>query len=684
MLLAGCILTGCKKEKGTENPEKPAITIWEVKASSHGVEFMLTPVNAPSYRYAVVRAANQSGTIDYITVNSAITGTFTVDNLMPGTEYIIKAEAVNEAGETVQNQCTFVTEPSPVAYAVVENLVVFHNRIVVNVASSNCLTILYAVSPASASEPSLVQFMSEQTTGTVSLQIGGLTANTEYKLYIYPVNVDGDQGDLIVEAFRTPLNVVQVAVASTNELSNSVTFTLSLTNIATLYHAHTLRGAPEPGAQDYVQKTIENNAQTTTVTVDGLIRGTLYTAYFYGTSLESVSSAVVPRNFEAVDNSINLSLNATANSYICTGLTEYRFNAAVKGNSAESVGTPVLAKLLWTDKANMIHSVTLENQQVRFVLAGYGNGVIAVTDAQDKVLWSWHIYAPEEAVADDRYVNHFGGTYYVMDRNFGAMRSRNGNDCMLYQWGRKDPFPNKADNPPNVFKEGAGAAVNFVATWPPVNYTSAGATNSENIAYSVANPTVFIYSNSANNAAPNYQSWTTTPQWDLWGDIDGHQASYQTGNWSHAKTMYDPCPPGYRVSNAWTATGFTATGTSVVAANIPAHLNVLEGGSWGIAWNASDYGIFRRYPGDTQGTYWPCTGSRNPASGATVRGTQAEHFFSTPDSGGTFASYMQVHGQAVGPKGGHPSSSTMAYGHAVRCVRYKSETQTNLSEYANP
>lgn len=669
VLLAVCIIvTGCKKDKVMNNNEKPAITIWEVKPSSHGVEFMLTPVSAAYYQYIVVMAAAQSGT-EFISVNSTVTATLVVDGLVPDTEYVIKAEAVNGAGEIARNQYTFVTDPSPLAYAAVENLVVFHNRIDFDVVTTDCRTILYAVAPAS-DEQSLVQFNSVQATGeTVSLQIGQLSENTGYKLYIYPVNADGEKGDLVVQAFRTPRNVVEVAVASVDELSASATFTLSLTGVSTLYYCHTLRGAPQPGEQDYSQKVIDNNAQTTTVTIDGLTRGNLYTAYFYGTNQEGVSGAVVSSNFEAADNSINLSLDATANSYICTALTEYKFNASVRGNSTQSVGTPAGAKLLWTDKANIINSVTLDEQSVRFVLAGYGNGVIAVTDAQDKILWSWHIYAPEEAIADERCVNHHGATYYVMDRNLGAMKSRSGMDCLLYQWGRKDPFPNVH----TAFRDGTGTAATFVTLWPPVDYASTGANTEANIAYSIANPATFI--SSATTGGTNDQSWMMMPDMTLWGDDAGFGAIYNNGNWSGDKSIYDPCPAGYRVANYNTFSGFTITGANSSNA---AEFNVINS-DWGTG--ATGHWFFRRYAGDTQGTYWPNTGSRDPITGIVARGTQAEHFFSnTTGSTGTRARYMQVHATAVGVV----SSSITAYGHALRCVRYKSETQTNSSDYTHP
>lgn len=380
-------------------------------------------------------------------------------------------------------------------------------------------------------------------------------------------------------------------------------------------------------------------------------------------------TALVPREV------IDLSADATANSYIVNEIgKEYKFNATVKGNSTESVGTPVSAKLLWTDKANIISSVTLKNQSVRFTLEGNGNGVIAVMDDLSNILWSWHIYAPEEAIADEKYVNHYdevntrgGATYYVMNRNFGAMKSRSGVDCLLFQWGRKDPFPNVH----TAFKDGTGTAATFVTMWPPVEYNATGDGANNNVAYAVAHPATFI--TSSTTVTPNFQSWMTAPDMNLWGDMGGFAATYENGGWSGNKTIYDPCPAGYRVANVKTFSGFTTTGLD--ANNVPANYNVVSP-DWGEG--ATGHWFFIRYEGDTEGTYWPNTAGRNATTGVIERGNFADHYCSnTTGGGGTSARALQIYGTRVNPVAG----SVTAIGHALRCVRYKSETETNSSDY---
>ena len=653
----------CRKEE-KDDAEMPAITIWEVKASSYGVEFKLTPTNAVYYRYAVTETPAPASP-DFTTVESTVTGTFSVNGLTPEEDYVIIAEAVNADGVPVRAEHEFKSTSAP--SATIENITAYYNRITFDVVPTNCVKIYYAIGTQGGQEPDFDTFSNVETTEKVSLSVDGLLPETGYTLYVYPENAEGELGEKVTYDISTSKNIVIVEVISVEEQSREATLRLSLTGVSELYYCYTEEGSAAPTEDDYVMKAIENDASETEITFTGLSIGHKYTAYLYGKN-EYSSGQTVQQNFEAVDNSINLSENATANSYICQDLAEYRFNATVKGNSDESIGTPVSVSVVWSTVADMFSSVYIDVPYVRFSLKAHGNALLAVSDENGKILWSWHIYSPEEPVTDDRYVNYYESTYYVMDRNFGAMKADSGNDCILYQWGRKDPFPNKH----TAYKNGTGSTVTFIEEWLPVEYTQAGSSNEDIIEFSIANPATFI--TSSTNASPNYQSWTSTPDMSLWGDQMGYQATYQTGDWSAAKTIYDPCPPGYRVANLNTVSGFTTTGANSSA---PEEFNVINS-DWGNG--ETGYWIFRRYPGDTEGTYWPNTATRNPATGKVERGTQAEHWFiQTTGRDAIKARYSQIYGTRVFNK---TSSCPPAYGHAIRCVRYKSETETMSSDYS--
>lgn len=238
----------------------------------------------------------------------------------------------------------------------------------------------------------------------------------------------------------------------------------------------------------------------------------------------------------------DLSEAGYANCYVVSKAGLYSFNASVIGNgefgmvpnsgfhTTDPTISPVSAEILWEDRAGVIAGAVCSDGRISFVSTGIeGNALIAAKDAEGTILWSWHIWSVNDTIDDQVYVNSTTGTYTVQDRNLGAIRDDRGvdNDWLdavgvLYQWGRKDPF--------TVVRNGTDVQKQL--------YT----TNSSkvSIAESIANPTVFEGSGNS--------SWEDTGNSSMWINAQ--------------KTIYDPCPSGYRVidKNAWK--GFTIDGNS--------------------------------------------------------------------------------------------------------------------------
>ncbi len=225
----------------------------------------------------------------------------------------------------------------------------------------------------------------------------------------------------------------------------------------------------------------------------------------------------------------NLSKNGTANSYIVTKAGDFKFKT-VKGNSAESVGTVAKAEVLWEtyntttapEAKSVIAAVGVDGDYIVFSTPETlkpGNALIAAKDASDKVLWSWHIWIPETEIA----TSTFGGIVKngMMDRNLGALVATDANGVdgrsigMLYQWGRKDPFP------------GASS----VSSSDPIAVQGSVSLSSDKTNFTVAetieNPTVYVKTGGDSN-----KTWMTDEE-------------KSTAFWGVEKTMYDPCPPGY-------------------------------------------------------------------------------------------------------------------------------------------
>ena len=162
-----------------------------------------------------------------------------------------------------------------------------------------------------------------------------------------------------------------------------------------------------------------------------------------------------------------------------------------------------------------------------------GNALIAAYAADGTtILWSWHIWVtPYAKVLDGTGTNGYihtqtdnnHNTYEWMDRNLGALNTyrEDKNRNLYYQWGRKDPFYDKTQN----------SAISSVIT-------AADKGNALNFDVSVKNPTVFFQQQSGKSGTWHGGSAAITNLWD-----------------PNTKTVFDPCPAGWRVPAkvAWEA-----------------------------------------------------------------------------------------------------------------------------------
>lgn len=217
---------------------------------------------------------------------------------------------------------------------------------------------------------------------------------------------------------------------------------------------------------------------------------------------------------------------ASANCYIVSEPGLYKFKAYM-GNSPDIITGGDHAEILWETACNTAPIATrsiikgvsydAESNYVCFQLpnpVNPGNALIAVMDAQDVVLWSWHIWIPATPVTAVEEGN-FSATGKVMSRNLGALvdatiatPTPSESFGLLYQWGRKDPFPGLCSDGPVAV---AGTAV--TAQEGPVS-----------VAESIQHPTVISFKESK----------------------DWQNDSDPSSLWLEAsKTVYDPCPPGY-------------------------------------------------------------------------------------------------------------------------------------------
>ena len=302
------------------------------------------------------------------------------------------------------------------------------------------------------------------------------------------------------------------------------------------------------------------------------------------------------------DEVVDLSAEATANSYIAPTQSTLKFRATVKGNGENRDNSRYVAThgvdINGASYADVVWEATYDGDKTRSVRIvettpiyadGYiylrtgdieGNALIAVYDGGGKLLWSWHLW-----VTDAEIGHSTANDLEWMDRNLGALTTEMGdisNRGMLYQWGRKEPFlPSPAEYvvmPTHSYDENYDLTetkeeyaaiqeeierqrivvnINNPQTgdgeyeWEYVGYPAPVALNAPgNIEYAVEHPTTFLGCRSDIAIGEYLFDWYM--QQDLM-NTSGVMMQSDSRLWGDAeagteyKSIFDPCPPGYCV-----------------------------------------------------------------------------------------------------------------------------------------
>ena len=315
-----------------------------------------------------------------------------------------------------------------------------------------------------------------------------------------------------------------------------------------------------------------------------------YSAADYKTRLStSASYAYIPTSPEAAIfpkftvNTRPLDDGGTANCYIAPELLhDYSFDATVQGNGCATLNiTPqrlsgAYARLIWetgTQANSVISSLNYDGSRIRFRTGTQqGNALIGLFNAGGECVWSWHIwvanYDPESSA------QKYSSGDIFMDRNLGTV----GTDytkvtaCGLYyQWGRKDPFPypasftNNARSAPFIYHD------NYAyGTIRPEDYD---APEVMSVKWATQHPTTFIHKADYEVDEPEEDvlDWLFRSHHNLWGNTT--EQGYDVSKVCR-KTIYDPCPPGWRVPDACDFEGIAMSQTQ-----LPYCVNIVYSGT---------------------------------------------------------------------------------------------------------
>ena len=253
-----------------------------------------------------------------------------------------------------------------------------------------------------------------------------------------------------------------------------------------------------------------------------------------------------------------------ANSYIVTEPeTNYLIDATRKSDGSQLATSYV--DVVWQTASGFVQYADFEDGKASFYIGAdsddatkikQGNAVIGAYDADGELIWSWHIWATDYDPDAEGGTVDFNG-YTLMNRNLGALANDNSTtDKILasyglyYQWGRKDPFTSAGTftiiNEDYSYQvDGERPIYNILNEELPKMRTRAEYHGT--IAKSLRNPAVF-YAMTYNFTGEtdeygqeivlnDYRTkdWTDVSNDDYWGGVSGK------------KTIYDPCPVGYKV-----------------------------------------------------------------------------------------------------------------------------------------
>ncbi|TWP28636.1 T9SS type A sorting domain-containing protein, partial [Apibacter muscae] len=261
--------------------------------------------------------------------------------------------------------------------------------------------------------------------------------------------------------------------------------------------------------------------------------------------------------------------------------------------------------VVWEETSGLIRETSInqlgEKSNIKVLInknKGKGNAVIAFhvgntgNPSIDPIYWSWHVWITDDPTKDnytyDSAISPLNGISdsgshninTFMDRNLGALSNSflgnewNKSGGLMYQWGRKDPFPSflyrggSEAIVSSMFGElRAGNSRNKLNIDRPSKYIE------DNISLSIQNPLKIFKVPREEHTHPITGTKRTMPNpgtswfasnagqlingkaFDLWGDNKGNLASPSTMYMvQQPKSVYDPCPVGWRVPSFGSST----------------------------------------------------------------------------------------------------------------------------------
>lgn len=293
---------------------------------------------------------------------------------------------------------------------------------------------------------------------------------------------------------------------------------------------------------DLSMRDIQGNIRNTATTANCYVikkRGTYRIPLVYGNAV--VNGSTNSASYTKVSGVFNLDFVNGAGTIINTPFIEKQTvisNAELSIADTDSVFTDI--SISSNPNVTDISNCGYVQFKVTSVPSTGANGVISIKNSSGTIIWNWHIWIWEDNLSTVPITNGSRVTYNILPYNL-ASKWDNIEKTKIknwhYQWGRSVPMlcPSAYNSNTNSSSYGTSS------------FNTADKANS--YSQGIANPTTF-YCNSI-----SYYNWFSNDSYyNLW---DANCTTTGASDNITVKTVYDPCPPGFKIPNGETFNGFS-------------------------------------------------------------------------------------------------------------------------------
>lgn len=292
----------------------------------------------------------------------------------------------------------------------------------------------------------------------------------------------------------------------------------------------------------------------------------------------------------------------------------------------------VYPEVIWSDTKDLITSVGLitsastdnkDHARIRVQTAPgkQGNAIVGMRmkdsdgNLESSYRWSWHIWVTDYNPSNENFTSK-GVTF--MDRNIGALTNiydiEGTVQGLIYQWGRKDPFPTKSGWTGNDAHYGKAIEISKTI-------------EENNLLNSIKYPNKYYY-----NTDSKVGDWYTTDE-----------SKQNNLLWQNSiKTIYDPCPEGWKIPST---EGDVWSGYAL----------------WSSDWDLGNNGIITENLG-----YYPFASNIRFNQGTSIYNSSSAFWFAAPFSGKVLLASSLGYSDFLDPR---MTGAQRASGFSVRCVK---------------